>query len=317
MNYPDEGLQEDYPVYKDLWFFSLEEALESLSLGTIVTRRTVTGGDINDAQVIGTNKGQQFFLKEHSSPGIRHFGGEFDGLVNLVRHLESLPQERRFLTCPRPLAMGTGTRGSWLLMEYVPPFPGSPRGEQWFCAGQGLGYFHAERIFGYYGHGVQNCIGSTIQRNVPSKSWAVFFRTQRLEPQIAMANKRGFISSRLNQELEKILTLCQEMLPDDPGSSLVHGDLWRGNMMFDQDGRGVLIDPAVYRGHWETDIAMTRLFGGFPQDFYRGYHEIQPREAGESRRQSLYNLYHILNHCNLFGSGYVSQVQSLAGQILS
>jgi len=144
--------------------------------------------------------------------------------------------------------------------------------------------------------------GSTPQENGTSASWAEFWRRRRLEPQLVLASRNGY---RL--EAPPVWRLLEG---HQPVASLLHGDLWRGNAGFLADGAPVLFDPAVYYGDREADLAMTELFGGFPQEFYEAYSEAWPLGEGYELRKPLYNLYHLLNHLNLFGGGYLAQVRA-------
>ena len=150
-----------------------------------------------------------------------------------------------------------------------------------------------------------NYIGSTPQQNGWRESWIAFWRERRLEPQIALARANGY-----RIEVPPVWRLLEG---HEPAPSLLHGDLWSGNAAFLPDGAPVLFDPAVYYGDREADLAMTELFGGFPREFYSSYRKIYPLDAGYEKRKHLYNLYHLLNHLNLFGSGYLGQVERTLG----
>jgi fructosamine-3-kinase len=150
-----------------------------------------------------------------------------------------------------------------------------------------------------FGWSRDNYIGSTPQTNGWWDDWAGFWRERRLQPQLEMAQSQGF-----DLRFEADLLLKNHA----PQPALLHGDLWSGNAGFTHEGP-VVFDPAVYYGDREADLAMTELFGGFPREFYRAYEETYPLDAGYPRRKHLYNLYHLLNHLNLFGAGYLRQVQ--------
>src|SRR5262245_18398887 len=145
-----------------------------------------------------------------------------------------------------------------------------------------------------------NYIGSTPQQNGWCNDWIVFWVTRRLEPQISLARDKGFDVS---------LPSTRMLESHRPQPALLHGDLWSGNAGFTAEGP-VVFDPAVYYGDREADLAMTELFGGFPREFYRAYNEAYPLPGGYEQRKHLYNLYHLLNHLNLFGGGYLGQVKS-------
>jgi protein-ribulosamine 3-kinase len=162
-----------------------------------------------------------------------------------------------------------------------------------------------------------NFIGSTAQCNRGRDDWPGFWRDARLLPQLALAARNG-LGSRLIDTGERLATVLPRLLSGHaPQPSLLHGDLWRGNASFLADGSPALFDPAVYFGDREADLAMTELFGGFPPGFYAAYTEAWPLDAGYPLRRDLYNLYHVLNHANLFGGGYAAQSQALMERLLA
>jgi fructosamine-3-kinase len=150
---------------------------------------------------------------------------------------------------------------------------------------------------------------ATPQQNVPADSWVSFFRQNRLAPQFKAADSCFTDSERTM--ISKLLDHLDKFLPEPKQPSLVHGDLWSGNVMCGKDGKALLIDPASYVGHAEVDLAMTELFGGFPQEFYEAYRSENPLEPGYEERRDLYNLYQLLNHLNLFGKTYLEPVLSI------
>ncbi|MBD2021882.1 fructosamine kinase family protein, partial [Leptolyngbya sp. FACHB-36] len=165
--------------------------------------------------------------------------------------------------------------------------------------------------FGWERH---NTIGSTPQMNLWTSDWSQFWAEQRIGYQLKLADRRGGHFPKGAQLLSAIPALLEGHTPQP---SLVHGDLWSGNAAVTSAGEPVIFDPATYFGDREVDIAMTELFGGFPADFYRGYSAVYPLDAGYQQRKPLYNLYHILNHFNLFGGGYASQANRIIEQLLS
>ena len=140
-----------------------------------------------------------------------------------------------------------------------------------------------------------------------------FFREQRLRIQIKWANNKSLLDPKDIQKLEGLLLRLPELIPEQP-ASLLHGDLWSGNLITNRNGKPTLIDPAVYYGWAEADLAMTDLFGHYPDEFYQAYTNINPLEAGYRSRFPLYNLYHLINHLNLFGRGYLSQIRTILNQ---
>jgi protein-ribulosamine 3-kinase len=162
-----------------------------------------------------------------------------------------------------------------------------------------------------------NTIGSTPQVNKFSSGWREFWREYRLGYQLQLARANGY-TGRLQKQGEQLMERLDQFFPGPPPvPSLLHGDLWAGNYSFDVSGEPVVFDPAVYYGDRETDIAMTELFGGFANSFYAAYREVYPLEPEYETRKTLYNLYHILNHLNLFGGGYVRQAEQMMGRLLA
>lgn len=260
------------------------------------------GGCINQSLMLefGTSR---WFLKHNSPDLLDMFEAEADGLKALAKGP---------LLVPRPLCSGvTGTQ-AWLVLEYLPM--GGGRGGSAAEAGRQLARLHAMTAESF-GWSRNNYIGATPQFNGWCSSWPEFWRTQRLEPQLKMLKDKGMGGVWL-KDAERLLDRLPQLLDHQPAASLLHGDLWSGNLAYGAEGEPLIFDPAVYYGDRETDLAMTELFGGFGQNFYRGYEEVWPLDPGYSRRKRLYNLYHILNHANLFGGGYLGQAQRIIRDLL-
>jgi fructosamine-3-kinase len=168
----------------------------------------------------------------------------------------------------------------------------------------------------HFGWDRDNTIGSTPQHNAPCGEWVTFWREHRLGFQLDLAARQGY-GGRLQKLGERLLADLTGLIDHDPRPSLLHGDLWGGNIGYDREGNPVIFDPAVYYGDREADLAMTELFGGFGSGFYAAYEEAWPLDPGYSVRKTLYNLYHILNHLNLFGSGYLGQAQTMTERLLA
>jgi len=189
-------------------------------------------------------------------------------------------------------------------------------GDDWAAMGRMLAAVH--RATGSrYGWRRDNFIGSAPQCNREHDDWTAFWRDMRLLPQLEAAERNG-LGARLIDSGRKLAGSLSRLLAGHaPQASLLHGDLWSGNAAFLAGGAPVVFDPAVYRGDREADLAMTELFGGFPRAFYAAYADAWPIDAGYAMRRDLYNLYHVLNHANLFGGGYAAQAQSMIGRLLS
>ena len=215
---------------------------------------------------------------------------------------------------PAPLGHGVAVGHAYLVLEYL-PLGGSNAGAM-ERLGRQLAALHARPQAGF-GWGRDNFIGATPQPNPPGADWIAFWRAHRLGFQLALAARHGYGGVWLRRgealcaRLEGLFTGYQ------PFPSLLHGDLWGGNAGCTRDGAPVVFDPAVYYGDREADLAMTELFGGFSDRFYAAYREAFPLAAGYPQRRTLYNLYHVLNHLNLFGGGHRAQAERMIEQLLA
>ena len=258
------------------------------------------GGCIHDCYLVRTDSGR-IFVKLNAPRFADAFAAEADGLAAL---------RAAGIRAPEPIAHGTASGQAYLALELL-----ELGGREDFAAlGQALAALHrssSER----FGWTRDNYIGASVQRNAQSSSWLEFWRDRRLAPQLARAVANGHkdIGEPGKELCERLARL---LAGRSPAASLLHGDLWRGNAGFVTGGAPVVFDPAVYRGDREADLAMTELFGGFPRAFYDAYAEAWPLEPGYDTRKHLYNLYHLLNHLNLFGGGYLAQVRSTLGLLL-
>jgi fructosamine-3-kinase len=263
------------------------------------SRLDAGGGCINSAAVL-EGGGERFFVKHNRADREAMFAAEFAGLEEIRRSGS--------IRVPEPVCFGTAQDHAYLVLEYLPL--GRPRSE---AAAEDLGRrlaaMHAVTRPDY-GWERDNTIGSTPQRNSPGRDWSRFWQEQRLGFQLELAARNGY--ARLRAPGERLLGRLPALIAGHrPPASLLHGDLWSGNHGFTADGTPVIFDPAVYYGDRETDLAMTELFGGFPERFHRAYREALPLEDGYEVRKILYNLYHVLNHLNLFGAGYLSQAEDM------
>lgn len=243
------------------------------------------GGCIHDCYRVGI-AGVSRFLKTNSPAQADAFAAEAEGLGAL---------REAAMRVPAPLRHGVAGDRAYLLLELLD----LSGGKHFTALGRMLAAMH-RRTGERFGWARDNYIGSTPQANAWRDDWSKFWLECRLEPQLELARRNGF----------RIALPSMKWLEGHrPMPSLLHGDLWSGNAGFTPEGP-VLFDPAVYYGDREADLAMTELFGGFPRAFYEAYHAAWPLEEGYERRKHLYNLYHLLNHLNLFGGRYLPQVEA-------
>jgi protein-ribulosamine 3-kinase len=257
------------------------------------------GGCINKGGRLSTSAGE-YFLKwnvRDKYPGM--FTAEAKGL--------SLLRNGSILRIPAVNASGDTVEHQFLLLEYINEKP--KQKNFWEALGEGLAKQH-QQTSPTFGLDHDNYIGSLPQRNTPSNDWINFFIEHRLNAQVQLAIRSGKIPPSVPKDFDRLYDKLPSILPIEK-PSLLHGDLWSGNLITDTKGQPCLIDPAVYYGNREAEIAFTGLFGGFSTTFYESYNAVYPLVAGHEKRTDLYNLYPLLVHVNLFGGGYVSQVVSI------
>lgn len=279
------------------------EAAAAAALGRSVRLESAAatpGGCINDCYLVGAGKAR-IFVKLNALRFADAFAAEADALAAL---------RAAGMRAPEPLAHGTAAGRAFLALEAL-----DLGGEEDFAAlGRALARLHGVRG-DRFGWTRDNYIGASAQRNAQSADWAAFWRDQRLAPQLMLAFANGH--TEVKRPVERICKELPQLLAQHtPEPSLLHGDLWRGNVGFLAGRAPVVFDPALYRGDREADLAMTELFGGFPPAFYAAYEEAWPLDDGYGTRKHLYNLYHLLNHLNLFGRGYLAQVLATLGLLL-
>jgi len=246
-----------------------------------------------------------FFVKTHHAENIQMFEAEAQGLREI--------DDSNTLRVPRPICCGSEGDIAFLVLEFLEL--GGGNGTAMSDFGAQFANMH-KTTAARFGWDIDNTIGSTPQINTASDNWVEFLRDRRLGFQFSLAGQRGF-GGTLQRNGEQLLGSLDAFFTDyQPVPSLLHGDLWSGNYAIDRQGRAVIFDPAVYYGDREADLAMTELFGGFGQRFYAAYQESFPLDAGYRLRKGLYNLYHILNHLNLFGNGYLSQAENMTSRLL-
>ena len=285
-------------------FHSLDEAIHNLSGSDrhIAERRNVSGGDINESCMLILDDGTRLFMKTNSVPAFDNFSAEAEGL--------SAMRETGTVRVPELLGIGTDPQGfSFLLLEYIES--GKASGKYWDELGRSLAQMHRtpcdeKAAFGWRR---DNYIGARRQTNSWNAGWIQFFRDCRLAPQFRDADRWFDAGDR--RRTEYLLSHLDYFLIEPEKPALVHGDLWSGNVMPGKDCSAWLIDPAVYYGHPEVDLAMSELFGGFAGGFYKAYEEVNPLKPGYKDRRDLYNLYQLLNHLNMFGSVYLSSVRQI------
>ena len=271
---------------------------------TIKHRQSVSGGDINEAYRLSLSNGEEAFLKVHAKVGNNFFSAEANGLTALKEAGANVPEV---------LGLGNTANGAkFLLLRYERS--SRPAGNYWIALGHSLANMHranTEKFTkdGTYGFYENNFIGATPQKNKPHVGWIDFFREERLGAQMKLADR--YFDKEDRRLCQKLLSDLGEFLQKPSFPSLLHGDLWSGNVMPDRFGNPMLIDPAVYVGHHEADLAMTELFGGFSPAFYDAYCEIIPHNPGYAQRRDIYNLYHLLNHLNIFGGSYLASVRRI------
>ncbi len=263
----------------------------------------VSGGSINAAFRLESGR-RRFFVKLNDPGRVDMFAGEADGLEALAA--------AHALRVPGVIACGETAGRSFIVLEWIDL---CSRGD-WAALGEGLARQH--QCLGHrHGWHRDNTIGNTAQVNSRDEDWAAFFAAHRLGYQLDLARRAGAPArtidrgERVRRELGRLFAGYQ------PAPSLLHGDLWSGNVGFDAHGGPVIFDPAVHYGDRECDLAMSELFGGFPEAFHSAYDAVWPRDPGYWVRRDLYQLYHVLNHFNLFGGGYAASARSLIDRLLA
>lgn len=298
------------------YFTSISNAITTLFGENVQIERgfPVQGGDINKSYGIQLSNGNLLFMKSNEKSKVDFF----------VKEAHNLKAIAKTNTIATPKILGFGTEDgeevgySFLLLDFVEL--GNLDANFWENFAETLGNMHKStteafiskedlaegKIFGFY---EDNYIGKTKQINSPKITWVDFFRENRLAPQFKIAEK--YFSTEDFKLINKLLDNLADFLIEPRSPSLLHGDLWAGNVMCDTKPQAMLIDPACYVGHPEADIAMTELFGGFSDRFYAAYKNTGLLQPQYEERRDLYNLYHLLNHLNMFGESYLPAVKSI------
>jgi fructosamine-3-kinase len=268
----------------------------------ILQKKPVSGGCINQGYAVSDEQ-HTYFVKINQASQIEMFQAEALGLQQML--------DTATIRVPKPLCSGIADDSSYLVLEWLEMGRGNPK--SWEMMGRKLAAMHKvtnKKGFGWY---TNNTIGSTPQVNTLTANWVEFYTQHRMKFQFRRGKSKG---GRFPQAEELLAAIPELLAGHKPQPSLVHGDLWGGNAGFTVEGKPVIFDPATYYGDREVDIAMTELFGGFPSEFYRGYNEVLPLDSGYEFRKILYNLYHVVNHFNLFGGSYESQANRMISQLL-
>ncbi len=275
----------------------IEQRLDS----EVKLHESLSGGCISNAYKLTMASGKKFLLKMNDDTPPDMFEKEAHGLNEL--------QKAGSVRVPGAKIYS----GNYLVTEFIET--GRKSATFFSDFGRDFAQLHKCRSssFGFY---EDNYIGSTPQKNLTDadedKDWTKFYFNKRLLFQLLLCEKNGYADEDLRKNFSRLESKISEILKDsEEEPSLLHGDLWSGNYMVDENGNACIIDPAVYYGHREADLAMTRLFGGYPEDFYKAYNDSFPLKEGWEYRENIYKLYHVLNHLNLFGRGYYSQALSL------
>jgi fructosamine-3-kinase len=264
----------------------------------------VGGGCIHESLALEGSGGARYFAKLNEARFAASFEAEADGLAALGA---------AGMRVPTPIAQGAAEGRAFLVLEFLALGGGSDAAHREL--GRQLARQHGHRG-PHFGWSRDNFVGLTPQPNTPCASWAEFWQTRRLVPQLELARANGHAGALQSLGARVLDAVPRLLAGHDPTPALLHGDLWSGNAAFLRNGAPVVFDPAVYYGDPEADLAMTELFGGFPESFYAGYREVRAIAEGYRLRRVLYNLYHVLNHLNLFGAGYCRQSERMMEQLL-
>lgn len=272
------------------------------TLFQIKTREPISGGDINNAYRVSDGRTSYFVKTNHKSKSYM-FAAEEIGLNELFKS--------NTISVPQPIAHGVHAIDAYIIMQYVTMH----RQTDSHLFGEKLAQLHLceSKKFGFE---VDNSIGSTPQVNAWNDSWVKFWQKQRLEYQIDLIHSNGLSHKVVDLGMRLVEKTPEFFKTYEPKASLLHGDLWSGNWAALSQGEPIIFDPAPYYGDHEADLAMTELFGHPGVNFYASYHSIFNIDEGYKVRKLFYNLYHILNHANLFGGGYIIQAQNVIEQLL-
>lgn len=278
-----------------MWHFISEQISESIQQDFICDDiREVKAGDSHKSYKISDGK-QRFFVKTNEKHQLSNFEAEREGLDH-INHTQ-------LFKVPKVICSGLVSSHSYLVLEYITITQGDD--SSWFHFGEALAKMHNKHTQRMYGWQEDNFIGLTPQPNLWQKKWNCFFAEQRIGFMLQLLSEKGIALANIESVVESVKNL---LLGHKPQSSMLHGDLWQGNTGF-HSNQPVIYDPAFYFGDRETDLAMTELFGRFPESFYLGYADIWPLDEGYHYRKPIYQLYHVLNHALLFGGHYIDSAK--------
>lgn len=278
-----------------MWHFISEQISNCIQQDFICDDiREVKAGDSHKAYKISDGK-QRFFVKTNEKSHFSNFEAEREGLEHL--------NDTKLFKVPKVICSGVVSDHSFLVLEHIAMTQGDD--QSWFHFGQTLAELHKTHSQKMYGWQEDNFIGLTPQSNLWQKKWSCFFAEQRIGFMLQLLSEKGHTLANIDTVVESIKSL---LAGHNPTSSMLHGDLWQGNAGFYKN-QPVLFDPAFHFGDRETDLAMTELFGRFPQRFYQGYADVWPLEADYEYRKPIYQLYHVLNHAVLFGGHYIDSAK--------
>lgn len=266
-------------------------------------RSQIMGGDISECYMISDGE-QRYFVKVNEKKFLPIFEAEADSLRELKLSAT--------VSVPETVLVGQSKDNAFLILNYIATKP-LDNAQRSFDFGVRLARLHQWGEQKEYGFDNDNYIGATVQPNAWMKKWSRFFAEQRIGWQLQLLNEKGISFGNISNIVDDINQLLSN---HNPKPSLLHGDLWHGNVANTAFGP-ICFDPACYWGDRECDIAMTELFQGFEPEFYKGYESITPLELGYQYRKKLYNFYHILNHCNLFGGHYLDEATTYIEDIFS
>jgi protein-ribulosamine 3-kinase len=262
----------------------------------------VGGGSISRTYKLQSSAGMFFLKLNEAENAVEMFQTEANGL-NILR-------DKSAFTIPRVISLDSEDGTAYLLMDLI--VSANRSSNYWEDLAVKLAGLHRQTS-AKFGLSENNFIGSLPQQNNFADDWSSFFIDKRILPMVNMAVNNGLVTNAFVADIEVVLRKIVELMPKEP-PALVHGDLWSGNLLVEGHGQPCLIDPAVYYGHREMDIAFSQLFGGFGQRFYETYQEVYPMEPGFDSRIDLYNLYPLLVHLNLFGRSYLGQIEHIIGR---